>query len=741
MKVYKNNKAFLSLISLMLVFALILTGCDVKSDSKDVAEDSNEEQIENTNQVEDTEDDENNDRLVSKFEKFQMQNVNVPFEPIKFETKVKPYTTDKNLSNVVNAEQFGGFSKAQLELLAKNSFVVNPTKEEQLFYIYEYNQYKDLPSFITTDSVLQVYHIFYDYYLRTLENEKLLPILEELTEKMLEKSIEVYNTIENEDVKKSQLKNIAFLGVAELALERELPSDIPEEAKKLAYREFELIELQAGFENSAIFPYELDYSQYIPRGHYTRSDDFKRYFKAMMWYGQAPFPLYKEKPDRNIEQTLQALLLSYSVYSDKEIYDSWENIYEPTNFFVGSSDDLGIYKYGELLFKVYGDNPDLNNLNDEEKLNKLYSEAEKLSEPKIQAKYTEVTTPVGKQFRFMGQRYVLDADIIQELVEPINRPIPSGLDVMGVLGSSRAEQIQMEKEENQAWEEYPKKFKQQREKFSKITEEEWQSNMYQGWLWTLKGYLESFGEGYPSFMTNEEWVDKDLNTALGSWSELKHDTVLYGKQSGAEMGGGEDMMPKGYVEPNIEVYEKLLWLTSFSKENLKHRGLTVESIDEKMTKFEELLEFLINCSLKELRNEELTEDEYYRIGYYGGTLEDLSSSFAGDGLRWFEITSETDKNMAVIADFHTVAPNQYSDGGYMQAGVGPAYEIYVVVPIAGELYLTRGAVFSYHEFISTERLTDETWQEMIREDKNPPMPEWTDSFIRSGKEEIPNPYN
>ena len=113
------------------------------------------------------------------------------------------------------------------------------------------------------------------------------------------------------------------------------------------------------------------------------------------------------------------------------------------------------------------------------------------------------------------------------------------------------------------------------------------------------------------------------------------------------------------------------------------------------------------------------------------------SSFAGDGLRWFEITSETDRNMAVIADFHTIAPNKYSEGGYMEAGVGPAYEIYVVVPIDGKLYLTRGAIFSYHEFISGERLTDEKWQEMIETGKAPNMPSWTDSFIRGGKGEIP----
>ena len=36
-------------------------------------------------------------------------------------------------------------------------------------------------------------------------------------------------------------------------------------------------------------------------------------------------------------------------------------------------------------------------------------------------------------------------------------------------------------------------------------------------------------------------VDKNLNTALASWAELKHDTILYGKQSGAECGDGYEV--------------------------------------------------------------------------------------------------------------------------------------------------------------------------------------------------------
>lgn len=723
-----KRKSLYLIISLILFLSIIMTGCIGKEVNKiekeDLANvpDFNENKEETNIEV--------NQGLV---------NIGVPYEPIEFEVKVEPYKVKADLSNIENLKIFGEFSEEQLELLVKNNFVVNPTKKEQLFYIYEDNEYKDIPSFITTDSILQVYHIFYDYTLRTLENDKLIGLIKGMTEKSLVDVIDLYGKLKDGEVKDAQLKNIAYFSVAQLLLGNELPENIPKGSKEIALEELEKINTHSGFEKSSLFPYDLDYSQFTVRGHYTRSEDFERYFKAMMWYGQAPFPLYFADGERNIEQTLQALLITYSLYSDKENYNKWENIYEPTNFFVGNSDDLNIYQYGELLFKIYGKNPDLNKLNNEKKLDEFYKEADKLPEPKIKPKYTSVTTPAGKQFRFMGQRYVLDAEIIQELVKPIERPIPSGLDVMGVLGSERAKEIQLSKEENQGWQAYPKEFDRLRDKFERLSDKQWMGNMYQGWLWTLKGFLEPFGEGYPSFMTNEAWVEKDLNTALGSWSELKHDTILYGKQSGAEMGGAGFKEVVGYVEPNIEVYEKLLWLTKFSRKNLSARGLDIEGIDMKMEEFEKLLDFLISCSIKELKNEALTIEEYEYIQVYGGVLERLTASFAGDYLRWFEITSETDKNMAVIADFHTIAPNSYSQGGYMEAGVGPAYEIYVVVPIEGKLYLTRGAVFSYHEFISDMRLTDEKWQEMIKEDKQPNMPKWTNSFVRGGKGEIPYP--
>jgi hypothetical protein len=311
-------------------------------------------------------------------------DVIVPYAPIQFDTNVKPYKVAGNLSNVENLKQYNKLTGEQKKLIEKNGFVVVPAKEEQLFYIYENNQYQKTPSFITSDSVLQVYHVFYDYSLRTLENEKLNSMLKTLTDSMLNKSIYVYNSIKNEEVKKTALKNIAYFYAAQVLIGNIVPKDIPTEAKTLGDGELKLIQSESGFTQSVIFPYQLDYSQFKPRGHYTRNEELMKYFRTMMWYGTAPFPLYK-KPDteRNLEQTLQALLMTYTMFMEnpgEQDVELWKKIYNPTVFYVGKTDDLNIYDYRSLFTSVYGEVPDLEKLNDSAKIEKLYMEAEKLPE-------------------------------------------------------------------------------------------------------------------------------------------------------------------------------------------------------------------------------------------------------------------------------------------------------------------------------------------------------------------------
>lgn len=760
--------------------------------------------------------------------------IDVDWKPVKYEAKVPQYKVKPDLSNVENASRFGGFSEKQLKMLSENGFVVVPSDDEQLFYVYEENDYLEIPSFITVDSVLQAYHVFYNYSLRMLEYEYLLKDLEKLTDSMLRKSLVLYDAIRDPEVKEAALKNTAYFSVAQMVLGKELPPGVPDEARKIAEAEFRSISDPNGPgrpSDSGI----ADYTQFTVRGHYTRNDDLGRYFKAMMWYGLYPFPLSESalSEEAAVQDTLQALLITYSLFTDGEDngdgaadtgeivggsktadmggtsvktvvdteadaaggsgsvdvtvaadqgesadgdkttdaaaaagggyadvgsgsagkgkneegnesintgedtnltvtekmdrvsdIDLWENIYDPTVFYVGSADDLTVYHYKELIVKCYGRNPDPETFADRTKLNRFLDEAKKLPRPLIQPQE-------GQQFRFMGQRYIPDSEILQELCGG-DRLFPKGLDVMGVLGSDRAYDL-LTNVYNVVgrWKLYPEKFREVKEKFDSLPDEEWRSNMYYGWLWVLKTLTGTFGKGYPSFMTGQAWQDKSLNTALASWAELRHDTILYGKQSAVECGGEEGLEQEpppviiGYVEPNIGAYERMLWLTRYSRENLAARNILPWDLKYKMQEFEELLQFLINCSVKELRNEELTFDEYERIRYYGATLELLTSSFVEDG-SWYEITSETDKNMAVIADIHNVG------NSYLNEGVGTAFHIYTVVPVGGKLYLTRGAVFSYYEFVSGTRFTDEEWQEMLWWGYNPSLPEWTRSFIDIG---------
>ena len=61
-------------------------------------------------------------------------------------------------------------------------------------------------------------------------------------------------------------------------------------------------------------------------------------------------------------------------------------------------------------------------------------------------------------------------------------------------------------------------------------------------------------------MQSTAWQDKQLNTALGSWAELKHDTLLYAKQAYAGIGGcgwpapPPPVIARNYVEPVPEAF-------------------------------------------------------------------------------------------------------------------------------------------------------------------------------------------
>jgi len=667
-------------------------------------------------------------RFASGADYAAMRKANLAVKPA-----VPAYKVKSGLSNVRNLALFKKSIEPKMaEMIAKNGFVVTPTNYTQMYFVYENNEYQPgkFPAFITTDSMLHTYHVFYDYSLRVVESTKLFDTAVSLTNAMLQASAKAYDSTSDPFLKDAARRNVAFFAVAKQLLDGTPP---PQSVKDLAGPDLELIGKHEARTVSHTLGFKLDFSQFVPRGHYTRSEKLKKYFKAMMWYGLSPFPV----PQKQIgpTATMQAILITRDLRDGalrgKSLLALWDTIYEPTAFYVGTADDYTADQYAKIVERVYGKSPSLAELADKAKLESFVNEVKKLPAPGIDntgpdtAESFDPLVPTGRQFRFMGQRFIPDSRVMQEMVDPkvTMRGYPTGLDVLSGLGSDRALNILRNSYKANQYARFESQMAKMRKELAQTPLETWQSNLYWGWLWSLQSVVTPAGVGYPSFMRNSAWNDKSLLTALGSWTELRHDTILYAKQSGTECGGEEEpAYPRGYVEPNLEFWTRLGWLNSATRDGLVSRGLLDEELRDKFEKLGDWLSFCRRITIKELTNQKVTEEEYIQMRIYGAELEELTIYIAGG-----DVMSDTDKDMALVADVHT----NFNQGKVLEEGTGRAAAIWVVVPIQGKLYLTRGAIYTQYEFLHplSDRLTDEKWQKLLKSGKEPKQADWQKSFF------------
>ena len=672
----------------------------------------------------------------------------------------------------------------QISLLEKNGFVVvDWSDEDDIIQPYKDLKDRDIPIFVTSDTLLHLYHVQFDEILKGIEEREFFDKILDLGKVLFDKSKEDYATFEDDILKEAAKRNIEYFGVGLTLLQsptedydgsesiKEVDFEVPAYAKENIENEIDLIETHEGFSESSIFNYMEDYSQYVPRGHYTRSEKLKRYFKAMMWYGRISFLMKGGEPncqsceyiisseDAKI-QTIQASLISTrlaSLESNEELLkDIWDRIYVITTFFVGAADDLTPYEYLESVEKIFGLEFNATEFADDAKLLDLKVELATLRCPKIYGGTGNIAVlpPVTEEtlyevlektkgMRLMGQRFIPDSYMFQHLttttgdyigdenpftmcITGAGRParcFPRGLDIMAILGSNRAFEI-LVKEGDTKYEGVNQSYNQSldslKEEFSNVNTTEWNQNLYWSWLFTLKSILKEYNDSYPTFMQTEAWLDKELNTALSSWSELRHDTILYAKQSYTMVETGMPLPPKetkGYVEPVPEFYSRLLGLTRMTNDGLTDMNALNETEKSRLSSLEYILERLINISKDELENKILTDDDYKFIRNFGENLEGL-----------IEGVSEKGQKTTIVADVHTDANTQQA----LEEGVGYVDLMLVAYKLpTGEIYIGAGPVMSHYEFKQdmSNRLTDEGWQEMLEGGNEPERAPWTISFI------------
>ncbi len=696
------------------------------------------------------------------------------------------------LLDIENLGDWGELSSRDWPLLAKNGFVAAGETSPQMYQVYENTDYENLPIFVTSDSLLHLNHLMFDYLLRGVETDELMPTAIALVNHHL-KAAKNQRTKTTSATQEAALRNEAFFAVtARLALGevqsavkpiavsdddalgqdraamrtrtmkaqnallqkwtsdlRATLRDVSPDANQLANQELALIRKHAGLESSPIFGGKLnlgsaetplqderiDYSDFQPRGHYTRSEVLRRYFLMTHWLSGAPF--------RRNEAGARRVLLMMKA-NDATSKARHAKVVRVLETFVGGADDDDFAAYEKIAEELWGRVGTFGAIDDDAQVERFLTRVNALPLPRI-------APSRGAAFRFLPQPYTADSEAMQNLtydgtppdVGTIETPryFALGLDVMGVLGSDRARQI-LDNTQFQGsffdfglketqYENYDAQFLAERQKFATLSTDNWNKNLYSRTLHSILPLLQTPSSTRYAFTQNAAWKDKSLNAALGAWAELKHDTMA--KQPVAPEAGGEGGLseaplwdqPRGFVEPSPQVIARLTELAREEKRVLESIGYLSPDRKQRLETYIALLQMLANLEKKQNANVPLSPQETEQLRFYGAFLEHLTIVTAeGEG------GSMEGPDMAIVADVASAFSTRLQKLLALQEGVGHALPIYVAVERNGHREIARGAAFTYYEFAqpAEDRLTDEAWRDLLR-DNPPKLPTWTSSFI------------
>ncbi len=566
------------------------------------------------------------------------------------------------LKGVVNADKAKQLPAAARTALVRDGFTVVEGKERDFFSLYDRNAYEKVPSFISTDVVLHVFHVRFDEELASTEKTVALPALTAFASKQLARALAAWPST---GAPSPELRALTqYHAIALLLLEPKAALDarltgVRQDVQKLV--------AARGSGSVSACPGALELSLFSPRGHYARSR-LEGYFRAVTFYSQCGFAL-------SATGLVRALDVARLV--DPESAKSLAQVRALQDFVSGPADDVGLDALAPHLAA----------------LPPWPAPVPPAALEALRAKVWKAPVlGVGPTFRLLGGSLTPDTALLGKTAGTKERPLPSVLDVFTALGSAEAKRVLAPSPA-----------------LAQVLAEPLGAGggLSARWLEVLRSLLER-PPGQPAFAATDAWARRTLVAAAGSYTELRHDTLLYVKQPLAMAEGGDSrQLPAakvgGYVEPRPEVYRALLELTG---ELAKWGGSGGEPLAE-------FLGFLIEVSELELANKPFPQALDERLRTVGSELEHLSRLHGDDS-----------PSQALIADvFTAVLP----DGStrVLHLAVGDVDELWVVAPRAGRPVLMRGGAFSFYEFEGKpgERLGDGEWNVKLFE-APPPRPAW-----------------
>lgn len=475
-----------------------------------------------------------------------------------------------------------------------------------------------------------------------------------------------------------------------------------------------------------------DYTQFRPRSHYAKSSILRAYFRVMMYLGRNAWTFETDEGLRD------AALLAWAMAEDKgtagRLLDPWQRVMEVTQFFAGPSDDIAYPSWRAGIHAALGDGPvSPASLVTPEVLGKLRAALGKLERPKIlsdaimdpevaqKTKGELLESTLG--FRVFGQRFTIDAWLLGQLTagqEKSSKRLPgcpSAAFLPAVFGDATAKGLVagLLATESPAFSADEAKsvlgeIDTLGASVAKLTDEHWYRSLDAAWLRVLSRLTGAPGAGYPAYMKSAKFPLRQLGSLLGSYTELKHDTLLYAKQNYAEYGDGQEEtepppVPRGFVEPNMAFWQEFERLVTFYRTGITTRGLIPAEVEEYSlsSRFLEHVKLCSRLAEKTLKGESPTDEEF----------ESLRVTHLSEFAVPYDPVVYEDEQLrsALIADIHT----DMAGGRILYEATAQPHFLLALVGTDGTPRLTVGVVFDHREFTDKvgERLTDEEWKKRV----------------------------
>jgi hypothetical protein len=626
---------------------------------------------------------------------------------------------------------------------------------------------RDLPVYITVDSILDALHLSFDRLLIRIEEGVLFDELDGLLREM-EPGLATVQ---------------AEAAAAGVNLDRELDDAATWLCVARSLLAGEKVACQRGMDAAttgiltlvqagAIAPAPLfgrdpanentkvDFSQFIARHHYTRSERLGRYFQAMTWVRRIGLRFAERPREARVAYVLTRLLDTGSAS------ERLAKLNEAISALAGGADALdpaGLKSFLSDHGFSLGDLADSRGfLRFAATANSLGLGREQINSQVLQGcpEAPEELVPYPPLFNVLRQPFVVDSYVFQNVVYDrvpalagtARRILPSPLDAWFVLGNRDA--VPLLAEDLQAWSYHPNLASLQW-LVGSYPQDFWEDNFYNAWLAALQTlHADTTSTRYPPVMRTDAWTRRILQAQLASWSHMRHDFVLLTKPSYPPQGC---FYPDGWVDPYPEFYETLAGFAARARQSLAPLGPAgrqpgesgreghFDNIDKYLSNLETVGRELAGIARAELEGNELTEQQSQFIASWlfqrgpcnnQGPIGPLEPIFF-DG--WYpQIIFEADGNDAepfdpVVADIHTVPPGSNTPTGQvLHVGVGYPNLCLISIQNPCGIRAYAGPVLSYHEWAEEGiyRWTDEGWKEHLEAGVDAPRPSWTRALVR-----------